>query len=89
MADLGGFQFGAFQLNFQQEEVTGGSIVGKYSGVSTANGVTYFKGISSPTIILTDAEGGTFNVLKSHQVSGDLNPGTVTRETYIIDGELP
>ena len=66
-----------------------GSTVIFFQGVSTANGVTYFKGVSRPTISLADAGGGTYTVTKTHELSGDLKPDALHRETYLIDGELP
>ena len=66
-----------------------GSAVTIYSGVSTADGVTYHTGISRPTIKLTPTGPGTYTVEKEHKVSGDLNPGIISQETYLIDGEIP
>jgi hypothetical protein len=53
-----------------------------FSGVSVADGVTYYKGISRPTVVPVplSVSGG---------VSGNLRPDAVSRETYLIDGELP
>lgn len=61
-----------------------------FNGVSTADGVTHFQGISRPTILLTPcAAPGTYDVNKTYGVSGKLRPDAVIRETYLIDGELP
>jgi len=66
-----------------------GSTVVFFTGVSTAAGVTHFQGISRPTIQLEDAGGGTYTVTKTHELSGELNPDSLSRETYLIDGILP
>ena len=68
---------------------SGGSTVQFFTGVSTALGLTYFRGMSRPTVQLSDAGGGTYNVTKTHSVAGDLKPSSVNKETYLIDGELP
>ena len=67
----------------------GGSTVTFFTGVSVADGVTHFKGISRPTVTLEDAGGGTYTVTKTHELSGEFNPDSLSRETYLIDGELP
>jgi len=66
-----------------------GSTIVFFTGVSTAAGVTHFQGISRPTIQLEDAGGGTYTVTKTHELSGELNPDSLSRETYLIDGLLP
>jgi len=66
-----------------------GSTVVFFTGVSKAAGVTHFQGISRPTIQLEDAGGGTYTVTKTHELSGELNPDSLSRETYLIDGILP
>jgi len=67
----------------------GGQTVDFFSGVSTANGAVFHKGISRPTIALTPAGGGTYTVTYSSSPSGYFKSDTVNMETYLIDGELP
>lgn len=67
---------------------SGGSTVVIYSGVSVADGVTYHSGISRPNIALTDAGGGTYNVVITHSPYSET-PESLSSITYLIDGELP
>lgn len=66
----------------------GGSTVIFFSGVSQAGGVSSHQGVSRPNIALTDAGGGKYNVTKTHHPE-DFTEASVSRITYIIDGELP
>lgn len=67
----------------------GGSAVVFFNGVSMADGASHHQGISRPTVQLTPAGGGTYTVTVEHRISGNLNPGMVNAESYLIDGELP
>tara|TARA_R110000868_G_scaffold401148_1_gene676469 strand:+ start:277 stop:543 length:267 start_codon:yes stop_codon:yes gene_type:complete len=85
------FQPDAFQSDaFQQYGGGGGggSTVLFFNGVTMAGGVTRHSGISRPTIKLSDAGGGTYNVVKTHEIYAE-NAGRVSMETYLIDGLLP
>lgn len=66
----------------------GGSVVVIFQGISNADGVTNFQGISRPTIVLVDAGGGTYTVTKTHQIYSET-PGSISDTTYLIDGLLP
>lgn len=66
-----------------------GVVVIFYNGVSKADGVTYFSGISRPTVALAPAGGGNYTVMVTGSVSGDLRPDRVSHESYLIDGQLP
>lgn len=74
---------------FSQAAAAPGAVVVFFRGVSTADGASQHKGISRPTVQLTAAGGGNYNVAVTHQVSGNLNPGMISAESYLIDGELP
>lgn len=66
----------------------GGSVVIIYNQQAMAGGITLHKGVSRPNIALSDAGGGTYNVTKDYNES-DFKSDSVSRETYLIDGELP
>lgn len=66
----------------------GGSVVIFYDGLSVADGLTYHKGLSRPNILLVPVGDGTYTVTKLSGLS-DEDPATLSKETYIIDGDLP
>lgn len=78
-----------FFLGLGGDPGTGGSTVVFFRGVSTADGVTNHQGVSKPTIVLTDAGGGTYTVTKTHKPEGNFKADSVSKETYLIDGVLP
>lgn len=60
-----------------------------FAGVSSVKGPTSHHGISRPTVQLTLVSAGRYDVEETHEVSGNQNPSTVSKETFLIDGDIP
>lgn len=65
-----------------------GSTVVFFDGLNTSADLHYHKDLNRPHIILTPAGGGTFTVVKDSSLT-DMKADSLTKETYLIDGELP
>ena len=65
-----------------------GQTVEIFSGITLAGGMSPHATISRPNLILTSSGGGNFDVAKDYNTQ-DFKGDSVSKHTYLIDGEVP